>query len=132
LRAQIAARGIEAHQLGVAVGIDLDLGLDPVRAGGQVDDQVGAVQPPVVVRQPVDRHRQRGQAIAIEPQRAVVVAVPRDLEHGLHPRRLGREIKIERHVGHQPIGRPIFVAPGDGRLGGGGLGVDHVISNYRA
>jgi hypothetical protein len=37
----------------------------------------------------------------------------------------GIEIEIERDLGHQPIGRAIILAAGDGGMGGGGLNVEH-------
>eukprot|EP01035_Chromulina_nebulosa_P039742 gene39742-53732_t len=39
LGAEIAARGVEPHQLGIAIGRDLDLGLDDMRIAADRDDQ---------------------------------------------------------------------------------------------
>ena len=131
LRAQIAARRIESHQLRIAVGVDGDLGLDAMFAARQVDLERVAVHPPVVVRHAIDQHRERHLPVAVEPQRPIVRARPGDVEHGGHARRRRVEVEVEGNVGDKPIGRLIILASRDGRCGEGGLGVDHSCSIMR-
>jgi hypothetical protein len=62
---------------------------------------------------PSTLHAERGQPVAVEPQRTVVRAAPLDPESRAHPRRGGIEIEIERDLGHAPIGLAIILAARD-------------------
>ena len=131
LGAQHPARRVEAHQLAVGGGVELDLGFDQRAVAGDLDDQRRPVHPPLGVPA-VDRDPQRRQLVAVEPQRAVVVAVALDAEPGADPRRLGIEVEVELDLGHQPVGRAVILAPGLGMLRGGrGLGGNADIGHGR-
>src|SRR3546814_7196934 len=70
LGAQHAVRGIEAHELRVGRRVDDGIDLDRRRVSvAKVDDQVAALQPPVVPDTAADAHRGRGQPVATQQQR---------------------------------------------------------------
>jgi len=56
LGAEVAARGIEPHQLRVALRRDLDFGFDHMLRARERDHQHIILDPPVVDRSAVDRH----------------------------------------------------------------------------
>ena len=122
LRAQIAARRVQPHQLRVAIGRDLHLGLDDMPVAGQRDHQLFALYPPVVGRGAVDQHHHRLLPRAVEPQRFAVRAVAGDGQRRLHPRPVRGEIEIERDLWDQPIGRAIIGSTGNRRSLQGGRG----------
>ena len=126
LGAEQAAAGIKTHQLAVALRRQFDQRLDLVRRIGQRDDEGAGLEMPFALReQPaVHLHLQRHKAIAVQPQRPVMIAIAR---HGQPRTNLGqRGIKIEmqRDIRHQPVGRAIVGTADDcGRGGGGGVHV---------
>ena len=123
LRAQDAVRRVQPHQLRVLLRRDRDLDLDQMRLTGQRHDQPLAVDAPVVHQRPVDAYRERFLARAVKPERLRMRAAPLDREPAPHDRPRGVEVEIERHFGHQPLGRAVILAAGDG---GQGEGVLHV------
>ena len=94
---------------------------------GELDDELGPS-----IRQlpsaPSTLTDERLELVAVEPQRAVVIAIALDGQRRAHPRPLDAEVEIELDLGHQPVGRPIILAPdrdmgGRRRRFGDGLGV---------
>ena len=125
LGAEHAARFIEAHQLGVGAGHDLDLGLD--RGAVALDRDLEHVMlEPVIDPLAVHRDAADVQPLGVEPERQPMVAVALDLERRAHPGPLGVELELEGDFGDQPLRRPIILAPDDGRRRNGGrAGVGH-------
>ena len=113
LGAEHPAGGVEPHKLGVRGRVDLDLGLDCRAVGGDVDHQLRPFHSPAAVAA-IDAHRQRHQAVAVELQRALVVAVTLNLDRRAHPGPVKVELKVEPDLRGQPVRRAIiFAADGD-------------------
>ena len=80
LGAEHAVRGIEAHQLGVGRGMDVDLGLDRRSVAGNVEYQRRTVHPVLGRSWPSTLTDTSFELVAVEPQRPVMVAVALDAQ----------------------------------------------------
>ena len=103
LRAQDAVRCVEPHQLRVGVGRDRDLRLDHMRGPRQRDDELVAVQPPIVGRDAVDDDGQGLLPRAVEAQRCMPRPVAGGVQARADPCRGGVEPEVERQVGNEPV-----------------------------
>ncbi len=120
LGAEAAGGHVEAFERLVAVGVDLDLGLQTkgVRHArhGQpfvVDGVLARVQGP-----PVQGHGNRLQPLTVQPQRPLMVAVAPDRHLRLHARGAGLKIEVQMDLVDQEVRRGV-VGEAD-RLGGVG------------
>ncbi len=124
LRAEQPARGIKPHQLAVLLRHDRDFGLDRRRPPTDRDDQL----PPFEARLhrlAVHPHGKQLQLLAIEPKRAVMLAVALHRQAGRDHRPRRVELEIERDRRDQPVGRTVILAPDGGRSGDGRTGIKH-------
>ena len=130
LRTQDAAAGVQAHQLRVAFGGDLHLGLDNMRVAGQRHDQLLAFDPPVAHRKAIDAHRQQFLPRPVEPQRLArtPIGIAHHRQRRRHPRRGGIQIEHQPRFGHGPGRRPVIV-PTDRRGGRGDGGLGDAVGN---
>ena len=110
LGAEHAARGIEAHQLGVGRGVDLDLGLDRRSVAGDVDDELRRRPSRCVDRLPSTLTDERLSSSPSSRSGRSCVAVALDAQRCADPRPLGAEVEVEPDFGHQPVGRAVILA----------------------
>ena len=115
LGAENPARGVKPHQLAVGGRRDLDLGGDGGAVPRDLHHQHRPVHRPGGILA-IDLHRQRPSPIARQPQRPVVRAIALHRQRRAHPSRRGVEREVERHLGHQPVGRAVIGAE-DGGVG---------------
>ena len=73
----------------------------------------------------IDADLQRDEAIAVEPQGPIMVAVARDYQGRADAGASGIEVEIQRNIRHQPIRRAIIRATNDGGRNGGSVHVGH-------
>ena len=111
LGAEHAARGVEAHQLGVGRGADLDFGLDRRAVAGNVDDQLLAVHavrgrrcPSTLTDTQLRARRRRAAAAGHGSPLRSTFSVARTRV------RSGAEVEVEPDLRHQPVGRAIILA----------------------
>ena len=104
---------------------EMTTSVSTVAACSDVDDQRRPVHVPFG-RLAIDLDRDRFEAVAVEPERAVVIAIAFDLQCRPDDGPLGIEREVERDVGHQPVGRAIILAADGGvlrRNRGFGIGI---------
>ena len=85
------------------------------RSPGEVDDQLRPIHPPAAILA-VDPNRQRHQAVAVQLQRPLVIAVALDRDGRADARPAQVEIELEPDLGNQPVRRAIILAA-DGDMG---------------
>jgi len=135
LGTQHAVRGEQAHQLGVGIGRDAGAEVDDRAFTLDVEGDSTALLPPID-RLAIDGERLRQRAVAIEPHRAVVIAVADNAERGVHLGRRQVEIEFKADRLHPPVGRLIIRSVDhrgfvDCRAGGCGLDIGHGASLVR-
>ena len=120
LGAEPSAGHVEAVERRVRLRIDLDLRLQHEGGGHDGNRQTFVIDRIVGRREraPVDRHADRFEPLAVEPQRPRVLAIAPDRQPRLHPRGAGLQTELEPYLIDQISGRDI-VGEADGSGGFG-------------